>query len=316
MHLHGRAFAAAFGAVVLLATLVQTSASAAAGTVKITEWAYSPTPVTIYAGQSVTWVNAGKVTHYLTIDTTVSGSSSVMSGAIPPGRSYTRAFPKAGVYQYRDSLYGYMVASVVVKSGTAPAATPRPTPRPTARPTAAPAVAATPRPTPKPTPKPTAKATAKATSAPTATAATGSSAAATSGAATGSANAPGGSTSPSPILAGAASVDDTGSGGLGGLGAVVLGLVLVALAFVGGMFFMSRRASGTEPPAPMPATPIGPPPGGPAGQAPTASSTAATNIAPVPRPAYRSSTRARTRVGTDFDDDAPLGSARNHSKDA
>jgi plastocyanin len=207
------------------------SAVRASGVTVTIDWAFYPSPVTVYAGQSVTWVNHGTVDHWVTPFL----GGFVGSGAIPPGGSFTVVFRDVGSITYFDRQYTFMKGTVNVVAATPkPTSTPRPTarpvatPKPTPRPTAAPVARVTPKPTAKPTPKPTN------TPVPAVGAATAS------GQPSGSASSPGSS----PVAAGAGSTTNGSAGGspLDGLVPILGGLVLVTLAFVGGLAYQDRRA--------------------------------------------------------------------------
>ena len=237
--------------VVLAVELAAPSAVHASGVTVTIDWAFYPSPVTVYAGQSVTWVNHGTVDHWVTPFL----SGFVGSGPIPPGGSFTVVFRTVGSITYFDRQYTFMKGTVNVV-----AATPRPTstPRPTARPTA------TPRPTPKPTatpvarvtPRPTAKPTPKPTKTPVPAVAPASS---PSGGSSGSASPPGSS----PVVAGAGSTTSGPGGGspLDGLLPILAALVLVVVAFLGGLAYQGRRsrraANGDPGAADAPPPPVG-----------------------------------------------------------
>ena len=213
------------------------TAQASSATVTI-DWAFYPSPVTIYAGQSVTWVNRGTVDHWVTPFL----GGFVGSGAIPPGGSFTVTFRTVGSIAYFDRQYTFMKGTVNVLAATAaPTATPRPTKRPvaTARPT--------PRPTAAPvariTPKPTSKATPKATSTPVPAGGV---------IASSQPSAPASSPGPSPTVAGGGTGPTTsgGTSPLDGLLPVLGFLVLVVVAFLGGLAYQdhrSRRAAAGDP---------------------------------------------------------------------
>jgi plastocyanin len=208
------------------------SVEAAGAVVRMTEWSFSPSPVTIKAGQSVTWINDGHVTHYLSIGTTLSGGPWIIAGPIPPGGRYTRTYRQVGAFAYRDGLNTSITGSVVVqaapKATPTPKATPRPTPRPTARPTA--------KPTAKPTssPKASLAPTASASSSTTAVVEPGSSASSGAGAAASSEGiSPSPDTQPAPASATQSGTDWS---------LPVIGILVVALLLVlGWAYRMSRR---------------------------------------------------------------------------
>jgi plastocyanin len=200
---------------------------------------FDPSPLTITAGQTVTWVNKDTSAHWVIADR----NTFPTSGSIKPGGSYRFVFRQVGTYPYQDE-YGNRSGTVIVTAAPPPTPTPkptakptpRPTPRPTARPkaTAKPTVKATPKPTPKPTKAPvvTASPTTAAVVLPT----PGASAPPVAGA--GTATEPAGSPGPGA----ATPVGSTGDG-IGSLGLVLLLIALGGAAFVGGIWFARRGVS-------------------------------------------------------------------------
>jgi plastocyanin len=213
------------------------SVHAAGAVVTINDFSFGPSPVTITAGDTVTWVNRGAVPHWVTPGVGPNGGGGfAASPKIPVGGRYTATFSAVGTFVYHDALYPFMTGTVVVKRGLAP--TPKPTARPTPRPTSAPAV--------NPTAKQTARPTAKPTSKPAATVAPGASGAPPASGSPGASGAPGSPTQ-SAGIGGAPGSGTAGSGtpgqasqsssGLGDLGTAILILVIIALvvlAFFGG----------------------------------------------------------------------------------
>ena len=214
--------------IVLAVELAAPSAAQASGaTIGIyRNFIYLPPGVTIYVGQSVTWVNHDSTEHWVS---PVHGGF-IASGTIPPGGSFTATFREAGTFGFQDSYYTNMTGTVTVK--TKPVSTPRATPKPTPRPTPKPAVAATAKTTPKPV----------RSAKPTSVAVVGAGASASPGAS----GAPAASGSGGP--AGAGTTSNTGSSGspLDTLLPIIAVLVLAALAFVGGSMFQAWRRRRAE----------------------------------------------------------------------
>jgi plastocyanin len=86
-------------------------------TVKITRTAFSPTKVTINAGDLITWVNSDTLKHQV-----VANNGAFVSPVLGAGKSYTFTFRAAGTYNYHDSLYPSIKGTVVV-NGPPPAVT-------------------------------------------------------------------------------------------------------------------------------------------------------------------------------------------------
>ena len=245
-HLSGATRAGVILASLVLAVEFALPAAAQASGATVTiDKNFLPSPVTIYVGQTVTWVNKDTVSHWVWPN----NGGFPASYEILPGRTYTATFKEVGTFGYHDALYNFMVGSVIVKAGSPP--TPKPTPKPT------------PRPTPRPTAKPIAQATAtpaattKKTPKPTASPKTAAPAAAGAGASgnPGASGAPSPSGSAGPAGAGTTSSTGGSSSPLDTLLPIIAVLVLAALAFVGGSMFQAwrrRRAEeALDPPDPV-----------------------------------------------------------------
>ena len=90
---------------------------------------FSPNPLTVAPGTTVTWKNTDTVSHYvvsgLSTDTT-SGTVFDSGNMIKPGNSYQFTFANAGTYDYFCSVHPWMTGQIIVgASGTVP--TPQPT---------------------------------------------------------------------------------------------------------------------------------------------------------------------------------------------
>lgn len=86
--------------------------SITAGASTKTTTAYSPNPITISKGGTVTWMNNDTTTH-----TSVSDPGMAMSwasGSIAPGASFTQTFPNSGRFTYHCSIHPNMVGTVTV----------------------------------------------------------------------------------------------------------------------------------------------------------------------------------------------------------
>ena len=76
--------------------------------VSITDSGFSPTEVSIKAGDTVTWTNDGKIPH------TVAGEG-FDSGAINPGKSFSRVFETPGTYDYYCRYHPSETGKVTVR---------------------------------------------------------------------------------------------------------------------------------------------------------------------------------------------------------
>src|SRR5207248_414579 len=75
---------------------------------------YSPNPVTVNVGQTVTWLNAGPSSH-----TSTSDASLWDSGVLNPGDSFSFQFNTPGTYAYHCSIHHSMTGTVIVNPGCA-----------------------------------------------------------------------------------------------------------------------------------------------------------------------------------------------------
>jgi plastocyanin len=118
------------GVALVLGAIVVPSLSARAqaptAAVEIHDNYYSPVPVTVHLGDSVTWTNKGSSEHSVTqdggFDSTPAGTSCPPSlvlndGCLAPGSSFTVTFNSTGTFSYHCRVHGdAMVGSVVVQS--------------------------------------------------------------------------------------------------------------------------------------------------------------------------------------------------------
>src|SRR5256712_1928156 len=133
---------------------------AATSAVTIQNFAFSPTPLTIRAGDTVTWTNRDGAQHSAFFN---DGFKTLV---LSQGQSASLVFTSAGTLNYVCGIHGAaMPGTVIVLAAATPAPTPTPaltptpppaTPVPTPVPTPVRTVAPTPAPTAPPTPEPTA----------------------------------------------------------------------------------------------------------------------------------------------------------------
>src|SRR4030088_2289571 len=92
--------------------LVPLAASAANSPAQIINcagtWCFSPNPIRITAGSTVTWTNATAPTHTSTSDTGAWNTGNIAPGAT----SSAVAFPTAGTFTYHCAIHQSMVGSV------------------------------------------------------------------------------------------------------------------------------------------------------------------------------------------------------------
>ena len=75
-----------------------------------TTTAYSPNPLNVSVGTTVTWVNNDTTTHDAT-----AVNNSFATGSIAPGRSASRTFQSAGSFPYYCTIHPGMVATINVQ---------------------------------------------------------------------------------------------------------------------------------------------------------------------------------------------------------
>jgi plastocyanin len=75
-------------------------------------WCFSPKPIQVTAGSTVTWANTTTVTHTATSD-----SGAWATGSIPPGTTSSAiSFPTAGTFTYHCAIHPSMTGSVIVSA--------------------------------------------------------------------------------------------------------------------------------------------------------------------------------------------------------
>lgn len=79
--------------------------------VDIRDFAYSPNPVEIAVGDTVTWTNQDEVPHTATGE----DRGVLQSGTISPGASFSQVFPEAGEFGYFCEFHPNMSGTVVVQ---------------------------------------------------------------------------------------------------------------------------------------------------------------------------------------------------------
>jgi plastocyanin len=77
--------------------------------VDIVDFAFDPSSITIEAGGTVTWTNAGDVTHTVTAD-----DGSFDSGDLASGDTYSFTFDEPGTYTYFCEIHPNMTGEIVV----------------------------------------------------------------------------------------------------------------------------------------------------------------------------------------------------------
>ncbi len=79
--------------------------------VDIANFAFSPTVITVRAGDTVTWMNNDQEAH------TVAISGVALSKPLQNADTYTHTFGQPGTYSYICTIHPYMHGMVIVNSG-------------------------------------------------------------------------------------------------------------------------------------------------------------------------------------------------------
>jgi amicyanin len=80
--------------------------------VTIQNFAFSPTPLTVKVGTTVTWTNKDNVDHTVT---TTSGPVSFDSKNFASGQTFSHTFNQAGTYNYICTIHPNMTGQVIVQ---------------------------------------------------------------------------------------------------------------------------------------------------------------------------------------------------------
>jgi plastocyanin len=72
---------------------------------------YSPNPVTVTAGTTVTWTNGDSIAHTATSDT----AGIFDSGSIQPGRTFSTMLQTKGTLTYHCTFHAGMVGTIIVQ---------------------------------------------------------------------------------------------------------------------------------------------------------------------------------------------------------
>jgi plastocyanin len=86
-------------------------AQAAEVPVDIRNFSFSPNPVEVPVGGTVTWTNQDQVPHTATSDQ----RGVLQSGAIAPGSSFSQTFDTAGTFNYHCEFHPNMTGTIIVK---------------------------------------------------------------------------------------------------------------------------------------------------------------------------------------------------------
>jgi plastocyanin len=135
-HPGGRAALVAASLAAALAIAFAPAALAAQHAVTIANFAFSPSSITVKAGDSVTWTNNDGTTHTATAD-----GGSFDTGDIGGGSTASVTFKTPGTFAYHCAIHSTMHGTIVVAAAASP------TPRATQPPAGTPRPGSTPPPT-------------------------------------------------------------------------------------------------------------------------------------------------------------------------
>jgi plastocyanin len=86
-------------------------ASTSERTVSIDNFSFSPTPITVPVGTTLTWTNRDDIPHTVVSD----DLQQFKSKALDTDEKFSHTFTKAGTYSYFCSIHPKMVAKVIVE---------------------------------------------------------------------------------------------------------------------------------------------------------------------------------------------------------
>jgi plastocyanin len=82
-----------------------------ANTVKISNFAFSPSEIIVKVGENVTWINEDSAPHAIVSDF----GDEMVSKQLAKGESYTHTFILGAVYEYHCSVHPSMKGKVIVQ---------------------------------------------------------------------------------------------------------------------------------------------------------------------------------------------------------
>ena len=78
--------------------------------VTMSNFAFSPSTLTVSVGTAVTWTNKDSTTHTVTSDTGV-----FSSGGMSQNATYSYTFNTAGTFKYHCTIHTYMTGTIIVQ---------------------------------------------------------------------------------------------------------------------------------------------------------------------------------------------------------
>lgn len=86
-------------------------ATSESNAVEISGYSFSPSTLTINAGDGVTWTNLDSAPHTITSDS----GNELGSGTLSKGGSYSHTFTTAGTYAYHCGVHASMKGTIIVE---------------------------------------------------------------------------------------------------------------------------------------------------------------------------------------------------------
>lgn len=98
--------------------IVTGSGAAANADCVTTHNCFTPNPLVVLPGTTVTWKNIDVVSHTVTSGKVIDGNSGSLfeSGLIKPGNTFQVTFQNSGMYDYFDEIHPWMVGQIIVQT--------------------------------------------------------------------------------------------------------------------------------------------------------------------------------------------------------
>ena len=107
---HAAWFAAIAVGLAVLGPIAGPAAGEPSPAVRITQFAFTPTVLTVPVGATVTWTNDDEETHTVT-----SAKGAFGSSGLGHEEGFSQTFSRPGRYEYYCALHPHMKASVIVR---------------------------------------------------------------------------------------------------------------------------------------------------------------------------------------------------------
>ena len=91
-------------------TQQQSPPPVATNTIKIINFTFTPSNITIKVGENVTWINEDSATHQVKEDTGL-----FLSNPLAKGQSFTYQFTTTDIFNYTCNIHSFMKGKVIVE---------------------------------------------------------------------------------------------------------------------------------------------------------------------------------------------------------